>query len=96
MSCVCGAKDFSAYFYRLSVFPPCVASFRSGRRAAVHMKQTHIQGDTSGETAVHLAAWEGTDSRGAPAPPGEYEVHAEMLTKPGLTTGKVGFLLGSR
>lgn len=65
----------------------------SGKAAIMMLTEREI---APGELAVHSVVWDGTDSAGAPVPPGEYEVHAEILTKPSLATGRVGFVLGKR
>lgn len=65
----------------------------SGKAAIMMLTEREI---APGELAVHSVVWDGTDSTGAPVPPGEYEVHAEILTKPSLATGRVGFVLGKR
>ncbi|MDI7246501.1 MAG: BsuPI-related putative proteinase inhibitor [Bacillota bacterium] len=65
----------------------------SGKAAVMMLTEREI---APGELAVHSVVWDGTDSSGASAPPGEYEVHAEILTKPSLATGKVAFALGNR
>ena len=65
----------------------------SGKAAIMMLTEREI---APGELAVHSVVWDGTDSTGAPVPPGEYEVHAEILTRPNVATGKVAFALGNR
>ncbi|MGE5593759.1 MAG: BsuPI-related putative proteinase inhibitor [Betaproteobacteria bacterium] len=65
----------------------------AGKAAIMMLTEREI---APGELAVHSVVWDGTDSSGNPVPPGEYEVHAEILTKPNLATGKVAFVLGGR
>lgn len=65
----------------------------SGKAAIMMLTEREI---APGELAVHSVVWDGTDSTGAPVPPGEYKVHAEILTRPRLATGKVAFALGNR
>lgn len=65
----------------------------SGKAAIMMLTEKEI---APGELAVHSVVWDGTDSSGAPVPPGEYEVFAEVLTRPRLVTSKVKFVLGGR
>ncbi|MEW6299406.1 MAG: BsuPI-related putative proteinase inhibitor [Thermodesulfobacteriota bacterium] len=65
----------------------------AGKAAIMMLTEREI---APGELAVHSVVWDGSDSTGTPVPPGEYEVHAEILTKPSLATGKVAFALGNR
>ncbi len=63
----------------------------SGKAAIMILTEREI---APGELAVHSVAWDGRDSRGVPAPAGEYEVYAEILTKPRIATSRVRFILG--
>lgn len=65
----------------------------SGKAAIMMLTEKVI---APGELAVHSVVWDGADSSGVPVPAGEYEVFAEVLTKPRLNTGKVKFVLGGR
>jgi hypothetical protein len=62
----------------------------SGKAATMMLTERKI---APGELAVYSVVWDGRDSTGAPVAPGEYNVHAEVLTKPRLVTAKVPFVL---
>lgn len=62
----------------------------SGKAAVMMLTERNI---APGELAIYSVVWDGTDSTGAPVAPGEYDVHAEVLTKPRLVTDKVPFTL---
>ena len=65
----------------------------SGKAAIMMLTEREI---APGELAVHSVVWDGTDTTGAPVPPGEYDVYAEVLTKPRLITARVPFMLPGR
>ncbi|MGE5587034.1 MAG: BsuPI-related putative proteinase inhibitor [Clostridia bacterium] len=65
----------------------------AGKAAIMMLTQREI---APGELAVHSVVWDGASSTGASLPPGEYEVYAEILTKPKLVAAKAPFTLAGR
>ncbi len=62
----------------------------SGKAAIMMLTEREIQ---PGELALHSVVWDGRDESGAPVPAGEYEVFAEVLTRPRFTTARTRFTL---